>query len=310
MKIGIAGAGGVGGYFGSFLTAAGFDTHFLARGRHRHVMAEEGLQIHSGQGSFRVLVHATPEPEEIGPVDLLLFCVKSYDTSTAAVQISPMVAEDTVIVSLQNGVDNVEKLMDIHGEEKVLAGTAFIEASIASPGVILHRGRPGRIVFGEVCRRSSGRSLDILHAFCRAGIEAELSEDITKVLWSKFLFICGVHGPSTVTRSPLGQVRTCPETRELMIGLMREVDTVARRLGISLGEDAVERCVELADSYNPQFRCSMLRDLEWKRPMEVEALNGMVVGLGRELHVETPLNQSICACLSLENQKILNPFWT
>lgn len=105
-------------------------------------------------------------------------------------------------------------------------------------------------------------------------------------------------------------MRTCPETRELMIGLMREVDTVARRLGISLGEDAVERCVELADSYNPQFRCSMLRDLEWKRPMEVEALNGMVVGLGRELHVETPLNQSICACLSLENQKILNPFWT
>ncbi len=191
----------------------------------------------------------------------------------------------------------------------MLGGTAFIEASIASPGVIAHSGKPGHIIFGEPSGRSTERTKKILELFHRAQINAELSNDITQVLWSKFLFICGIHGVSTLSRAPLGLILSSPESRELMIGVMREVESLAEARGVTLLADVVPTAVALAESYNKKFKCSMLRDLEWRRPMEVEALNGMVVKLGREKGVPTPLNQAIYACLKLENEKILNPFW-
>ncbi|MFP5211969.1 MAG: ketopantoate reductase family protein [Acidobacteriota bacterium] len=309
MKIGVMGTGGVGGYFGGLLARAGEDIHFVARGKHLQTMMEEGLQVFSNQGNFRVLIHVTSEPDEIGPVDLLIFGVKSYDTESAAKLIAPMVEEETVILSLQNGIDNVDKLSEIYGPERVLGGTSFIEASIASPGVIAHTGNPGRIVFGELTGEMTGRVKKILEVLNRAGIQAEASPDIMQVLWSKFLFICAVHGVSTLSRASLGLVLECTETRELMIGVMREVEALARLRGINLPATVVEDAVKLADSYNKKFKCSMLRDLEWRKAMEIEALNGMVARLGQEMKLDTPLNQTIYACLKLENRKILSPFW-
>jgi len=309
MKIGVMGTGGIGGYFGGLLARAGIDTHFVARGKHLQAIQEEGLQVVSNQGSFRVMIHATAEPDEIGPVDLLLFSVKSYDTLDAVRFIAPMVEDDTVILSLQNGIDNVQKISHRYGEDRVMGGTCYIEASIASPGVIAHVGKPGRIVFGEHNKQLTPRAKEILDLFQRAKIESELSDDIERVLWSKFLFICAIHGVSTLSRAPLGLALSCPETKELMIGVMREVEMLARAKGVLLAEDALGQSVELAESYNKRFKCSMLHDLEWRRPMEIEALNGMVVKLGREVGLETPLNQAIYACLKLENQKILEPFW-
>lgn len=309
MKIGVMGTGGVGGYFGGLLARAGYDIHFVARGKHRQAMLEEGLQVISGQGSFRVMIHVTSEPDEIGPVDLLLFCVKSYDTLDAARFISPMVEEGTMILSLQNGIDNIDKLIQCYGEERVIGGTAFIESSIASPGVISHSGKPGRLVFGEMSGKITKRVEALLDAFLKAGIDAELSSDINGVLWSKFLFICAIHGVSTLSRAPLGLIFSYPETRELVVGVMREVEILARTRGVALPETAVSDALTLAESYNKKFKCSMLRDLEWRRPMEIDALNGMVVKLGKEAEVETPLNQVIYACLKVENQKIVNPFW-
>lgn len=309
MKIGVMGTGGIGGYFGGLLAHAGIDTHFVARGKHLQAIQEEGLQVVSNQDSFRVMIHATSEPHEIGPVDLLLFCVKSFDTLNALRFIAPMVEDDTIILSLQNGIDNVRKISERYGEERVLGGTCFIEASIASPGVIAHVGKPGRIVFGETNKQATPRAKRILEVFQSAKIEVELSEDIDRVLWSKFLFICAVHGVSTLSRAPLGLALSCSETKELMTGVMREVLQLARTKGISLAEDVVEQSMSLAESYNKKFKCSMLHDLEWRRPMEIEALNGMVVKLGREVGLATPLNQAIYACLKLENLKILEPFW-
>ncbi len=309
MKIGIMGTGAVGGYFGGLLARAGLDVHFVARGKHLQAILEDGLQVASDQGSFRAMIHATSEPFEIGPVDLLLFCVKSYDTLDAARAIAPMVEDDTVILSLQNGIDNVEKLNQRYGAERVMGGTTFIESSIASPGVITHTGKPGRIVFGEMSGEKTERAEAILDLFLRGSIDAELSRNIPKVLWSKLMFICGVHGVSTLSRSPLGLVLSNPETRELLIGVMGEVMALARKSGVALDDRVLDESVVLAESYSKTFKCSMLRDLEWRRPLEIEALNGMVVGLGKKMQVEAPLNSAIYACLKLENYKILNPFW-
>jgi 2-dehydropantoate 2-reductase len=309
MKIGIMGTGGIGGYFGGLLARGGQDIHFVARGKHRQAILEEGLQIVSSQGSFRVMIHVTSEPHEIGPVDLLLFCVKSYDTEDVARFVAPMVEENTVILTLQNGIDNVDKLMQEYGEEQIMAGTTFIEASISAPGVIAHGGKTGRIVFGEVTGERTARAESILEMFRDANIEAELSTDIQRVLWSKFLFICGIHGVSTLSHATLGLVLACPETRDLVIGVMQEVETLAKARGIDLPDRVVSEAIRLAESYNKTFKCSMLRDLEWRRPMELEALNGMVVKLGRQSDIETPLNRAIYACLKLENDRLMNPFW-
>lgn len=309
MKIGVVGTGGVGGYFGGLLARAGIDTHFVARGKHLQAIQEEGLQVVSSQGSFRVMIHATSEPHEIGPVDLLLFCVKSFDTATAARFAAPMVEDDTIILTLQNGIDNAQKISQYYGEERTLEGTCYVEASIASPGVIAHVGKPGRIVFGERSKQPGEKAKQILDTFLKAQIDAELSGDIEEVLWAKFLFICAIHGVTTLSRAPLGLILSCQETRELVVSVMREVEILARAKGVNLPDQVLAESVALAESYNKRFKCSMLRDLEWRRPMEIEALNGMVVKMGKEVGVETPLNQTIYACLKLENQKILDPFW-
>ncbi|MDY6908944.1 MAG: ketopantoate reductase family protein [Thermodesulfobacteriota bacterium] len=309
MKIGVMGTGGVGGYFGGLLARSGSDIHFIARGKHLRALQDEGLELVTNHGNFRVRIHATAEADEIGPVDLLLFCVKSHDTDQAAQLAEPMVVEETVVLSLQNGIDNVEKLSVHFGRERVMGGTAYIESTIASLGVIAHTGKPGRLVFGELNGERTARAEAVLDVFLKAGIDAELTTRIHEVLWSKFLFICGVHGVSTLSRSTLGLVLASPETRDLLEDVMREVETLARERGIALEDDVVRQSMELAQSYNKRFKCSMLRDLEWHRPMEIEALNGMVVRLGKEAGIQTPLNQVIYACLKLENKKIINPVW-
>lgn len=309
MKIGVMGTGGVGGYFGGLLARSGSDIHFIARGKHLRALQDEGLELVTNHGDFRVRIHATAEADEIGPVDLLLFCVKSHDTDQAAQLAEPMVVEETVVLSLQNGIDNVDKLSAHFGRERVMGGTAYIESTIASPGVIAHTGKPGRLVFGELNGERTARAEAVLDVFLKAGIDAELTTRIHEVLWSKFLFICGVHGVSTLSRSTLGLVLASPETRDLLENVMREVETLARKRGIALEDDVVRQSMELAQSYNKRFKCSMLRDLEWHRPMEIEALNGMVVRLGKEAGIQTPLNQVIYACLKLENKKIINPVW-
>ncbi len=310
MKIGVVGVGGIGGYFGGLLAMAGKeDIHFVARGKHLQVIEEEGLRIVSNEKSVTVFIHATSEPHEIGYVDLLLFCVKSYDTEYAARFMDPMVGPDTVILTLQNGLDNIEKLSLLYDYSQLMAGTSYIEATVTSPGVIVHKGHPGRIVFGELGGEISERVQRIHRMFVEAGIDAQYTDRIQQILWEKFLFICAVHGVGALSRSSIGQMLAFKETRALLKGVMQEVEAIARKKSVDLPDDIIERSMNLAESYNPHFRPSMLRDLEWRRPIEVDALNGLVVKMGREVGVETPINFAIYAALKLEDKKIQDPYW-
>lgn len=310
MKVGVVGSGGVGGYFGGLLAMAGnVDIHFLARGKHLQVMEEEGLTIVSNERSTTVFVHATSDPQDIGYVDLILFCVKSYDTEYTARFMEPMIAPDTIILTLQNGLDNVEKIAQFYDLSQIMAGTTYIESRIASPGVIVHRGHPGRIVFGELNGEISERAKRVHELFVKSKIDAVLSDHIERVLWEKFMLMCAIHGVCTLSRSSIGQVLACEETRDFLKCVMEEIGQIASIKNIGLPEDVVERSMIIAESYDRAFKPSMLRDLEWKQPLEIDALNGLVVKMGREVGVNTPLNFAIYAALKLEDLKIQNPYW-
>src|SRR5918995_6131032 len=180
MRIAVYGAGGVGGYLGGRLAQAGADVHFIARGAHLRALREHGLQVRSVKGDFAVRAPATDDPTEIGPCDYVLFCVKAFDTEPAAVRLGPLVGDNTAVVSLQNGVDNEEKLARAVGVEHVMGGAAFIFAGIAEPGVIVHTGGPTSITFGELDGRVSTRAQRLLDQCLQAGFAADLSTSIKK----------------------------------------------------------------------------------------------------------------------------------
>ena len=189
MRIAVYGAGGVGGYFGGRLARAGAEVHFIARGAHLQALRERGLRVRSVKGDFQVQVPATDDPAEVGPCDVVLFCVKTFDTDAAAARLGPLVGADTAVVSLQNGVENEEKLARAVGEDHVMGGAAFIFAGITEPGVIVHTGGPASITIGELDGHVSHRAQRLLACCERAGFEAELSASIKTVLWGKLAFI-------------------------------------------------------------------------------------------------------------------------
>ncbi|MFQ6016348.1 MAG: 2-dehydropantoate 2-reductase [Anaerolineae bacterium] len=304
MKIAIMGTGGVGGYYGGLLAKAGEDVTFIARGEHLRAIRERGLQVKSIHGDFTISpARATDDPAEVGPVELVLFCVKTYHTDEAGPAIVPMVGEDTTVLSLQNGIDNQEKLARFVEEKAVLGGATWIESAISEPGVIRQGSQFRRIAFGELDGSVTPRAERILETLQKTGADVTLSTEIMKVLWTKFLFICGISGITSVTRSPVADVLNCPETRELFIEAMREIENLARVKGIQLDEDAVEKSLALIEGAPPTLKSSMQRDLERGSRLELEALNGTVVRLGQELGVPTPVNRCIYACLKLHDDK-------
>src|SRR5713101_7901956 len=210
MKIAVVGAGGVGGYFGARLARGGEDVHFLARGAHVAAMRERGLRIRSGSGDLDLTpadTHATDDPAAIGPSQVVLFTVKSYDTESASESLRPLLESDSVVISLQNGIDNEEKLAARIGAGRVAGGAAYIFAAIAEPGVIRHTGGPARIVFGELDRRRTPRLEGFLAACQRAGIDARLVDDIRVALWTKYILICAQSGLTAATRQPRSGAR-------------------------------------------------------------------------------------------------------
>ena len=194
MRIAVYGAGGIGGYFGGRLAQAGADVHFIARGAHLRALREQGLRVRSVKGDFEVRAPATDDPAEVGLCDFVLFCVKTFDTDAAAARLGPLIGAGTAVVSLQNGVENEEKLARAVGEDHVMGGAAYIFARIAEPGVIVHGGGPGSTTFGDLDGRVSQRARRLV-AWCeQAGLEAELSASIKTVLWAKLAFICAQVG--------------------------------------------------------------------------------------------------------------------
>lgn len=299
-KIAVVGAGGVGGYFGGKLALAGKDVTFIARGEHLKALQNNGLKVISCQGDFHLPVKATHSPAEVGPVEVVLFCVKSYSTEEAARQCLPLMGPKTVVISLQNGVDNEEKLAAILGKEKVLGGVAYIGAGIKEPGVILHT-MPGRFTFGELEGGLSPRVKELEEFFKAAGVDAKAHENIRKALWDKLMWNAACNGISAVTGVTLDVLGTNPLLREWARGVMEEVRAVAAQAGVEIAAERVERfldgCVK-----SPGIKTSTLQDVEAGKPLEVDALNGVVVKKGKELGVPTPYNFGLYAALSIKNK--------
>lgn len=298
MKIGVVGAGGVGGYFGGRLAEAGNDVHLLARGPHLAAIRANGLRVHSVKGDFVAPVLATGDPGEIGRCDAILFCVKSYDSREAAAALAPMLGDDTAVVSLQNGVDNEETIAAVIGADKVLGGAAFIFSTITEPGVVAHTGGPARLVFGEIDGVRTDRVERLLAACRSAGIDADVPSDIRAVLWSKFAFICAVAGMTSAVRLPLGDIRDDEDAWAMFRRLVEEVVAVGRAEGVPLADDTVEQQIALAAAQPAGAYSSLYHDLVNGNRMELDALHGAVVRRGARRGVPTPANAAIHAILS------------
>lgn len=297
MKIAIYGAGGVGGYFGGRLAQTGADVHLIARGEHLEVLRQRGLRVDSVFGDFQVDVPATDDPADIGPCDYVLFCVKAYDTDEAARDLHPLVHEETAVISLQNGVDNEEKLGREIGEEHVLGGLTYVLSYIAEPGTIEHNGGPTTVTFGELDGSRSDRAERFLEACEQAGIDATLSEDVLSDSWQKFAAICAYSGLTAATRLPIGEIRSTPETWKMYRRIIEEVSAVGKAEGIDLPEDLADYVLEAVEGLHPDASSSLYHDLIHDNPMELETLHGEVVRRASEHGIDVSMNEAIYAFL-------------
>jgi len=296
MKVAVVGVGAVGGYFGGLLAKGGADVIFIARGKHLEALRAKGLTVRSRQGDFSIRVRATNDPAEVGPVDLVLFCVKSYDTESAIRQALPMVGQETIVLSLQNGIDNEEKISSFIGTGKVLAGVAYIGASVPESGVVLHQ-EGGKIVFGELDGGLSERVIRIKAFFDRYGLPAEGSPGMKKILWAKLAWNAPFNAINTLVGGPVKTIIGNSHALELARRVTEEVVTVANALGVRLAFAEVwERNIKFSQSYD--VKTSMLQDLEAGKPLEYEALNGVIIKKAAELDLPTPYNFALYALLS------------
>ena len=300
MRVAIMGTGGVGGYFGARLARGGCEVAFVARGAHLAAIRQNGLKVESPLGDMRLEdARATDDPAAIGPVDLVLFGVKLWDTETAARATAPLVGPRTAVISLQNGVRKDEILRAVLGERAVMGGACYIAAQIAAPGVIRHSGTMARIVFGEYDGERSPRAEAILDACRRAGIDAELSADIRRAIWEKFVFLASMSGVTSTMRMPIGPIRSNPQTRAFFHDALREAAAVARAEGVQLPADYADDRLAFGDNLPATMTSSMHNDLERGNRLEVEGLSGDVVARGKAAGIPTPVHRAIYDILAL-----------
>lgn len=299
MRIAVMGAGGLGGYFGARLCLGGADVHFIARGKHLEAMREDGLRIAGPEPLHVPRVAATDDAGSVGAVDLVMLCVKLWDTDAALEQIRPLVGEHTAIISFQNGVLKDQALLAAYGAGRVMGGVGYIAATIDRPGVIRQTGIMQRLLFGEFDGSRSKRAQAFLEACLAGGIKAELSDDIRREIWQKFVFLAGLSGTTTTIRKPIGPIRENAQTRGFLLDVMREVVAVGRAHGVNLPEDYAEVRLRLADDVAYDMTSSMHHDLERGNRLEVRWLAGAVVELGQRKAVPTPLNRAIADILAL-----------
>lgn len=301
MKILVMGSGGAGGLFGGRLAHAGCDVTFVARGAHLAAMREQGLLIENATlGNTLVKpVKVTDDPASAGVPDLILFAVKLWDTEAVARQLKPIAGPQTAVLSLQNGVVKDDVLRGVFGDAAVMGGVAYVGSNIARPGVIAQVGTLQRLVFGEYGGKKSARAEALLAALLKAGIQAELSNDIRRTLWEKYTFLVGLSGTTAAMRSTIGPVRDNPQTRAFLHDLMKETVAVGRALGVALPENYADDRLKFADSVPATMDSSLHHDLKNGNRLEVEWLAGGVVKLGEKAGVPTPCNRAVWDVLVL-----------
>jgi 2-dehydropantoate 2-reductase len=297
MKILVMGAGGVGGYFGARLQQAGNDVVFVARGRHLEAIRSSGLKVKSALGEAHLKANALEDPRAAGVVDVVLFCVKLWDTEGAAEQLRPVIGPQTVVIPFQNGVESIDRLKKVLPEGSIMGGSAYIATRIGAPGVIEHTGTMARIRFGVLAPAQRPAAERFLEACRKAGINAELTEDIVSVNWEKFVFLVAMSSATAVARAPIGTVRADPDLRWLFEQAMRETWRLARARGAKLPEDFVDKQLAFADTLPAEMRASLLHDLEAGGKLEAPWLCGAVARMSREAGLDAPVNHAVYAAL-------------
>jgi 2-dehydropantoate 2-reductase len=298
MRIAVMGTGGVGGYFGARLAAAGHDVAFIARGAHLAALRESGLAIRSALGELHLpRPTVTDDPATLPAADIVFFTVKLWDTEAAAAQIAPLVAKGGVVIPFQNGVESIERIGAVLGAERVMGGVAYIAATIAEPGVIAHTGTMARLRFGPVLAAQQAKAEQLFDACRGAGIDAELVADVRLALWTKFVFLDALSGCTAVARQPAGVLRADPDIRAVFAATMDEAWRVGRARGVALPDDFVAKQMAFLDGLPAEMRSSMQVDLAAGRKLEAPWLCGAVVRMARECAVEAPVNATLYAML-------------
>jgi 2-dehydropantoate 2-reductase len=296
MRIAVMGAGSVGGYLGGMLARGGHEVSLIARGAHLAAIRERGLRVVRDSEEFTVNCAATDKPGEVGPVELVLLTVKTYQNAAAVPAMASLVGPDTTVLCLQNGVDSY-LAPAAFGAERVLPGAVYIEAGLPSPGVVRQPGDVVRVVFGELDSSESERGRTIRDALTASGVPAELSADIRAGLWAKFLFIATMAGVTAMARQTLAELMPRPEWRDVVVGCLREVETAGRASGVNFPRDIHATTLAYIEDNLDDLQASMHTDVVAGRPLELEALNGAVIRAGRAGGVPTPINDVIYAML-------------
>lgn len=299
MRVAVVGPGGLGGRYAVLLSLAGEDVSVIARGNHLQAIRQRGLELrHFDDEVARVKLNATNDPVEVGTVDLVLFCVKTYDLDTAAEQARSLVGDDTIVLPIQNGVTSCERLARIVGEKAVIGGATYADGNVAEPGVISFGHSKAPLLFGELEGGASVRTLRLMDTFHNAELEAEVRTDMPIVLWEKFVAVCATSAVLALMRLPLGNAFAIPECSELLLGVMQEVEAIAHAKGVGLEKGIAQQKFDyMKKNAAPSMRSSQLTDILSGRRLELEALSGAAVRLGEELNVPTPLNRFCYAAL-------------
>jgi 2-dehydropantoate 2-reductase len=294
MKILIFGTGGVGGYFGGRLARAGEDVVFIARGEHLRAISASGLRVDSSDGDFVIYpAKATNDVGEIGEVDLVILGVKAWQVPEAARAIKPIVGANTTVLPLQNGVEAVSQLVNELGAENVIGGLCRIVSYVVGPGHIRHAGFEPSIIIGELDNRHTDRIARIEQVFKHADLNISIANDIQVALWTKFLFIASFSGVGAMANAPAGVLRSDPKWRAQMLSAMNEIYTLAHARGIKLPPDSIDRVMSSVDGLPEDATSSMQRDIAAGKPSELEAQNGAIVRMAREVGVEVPTHELI-----------------
>jgi len=299
-KIVIFGSGGVGGYFGARLAAAGSDVTFVARGAHFEAMQTHGLRVISPLGEISLAdVKVVDGVAHVERADFVFLTVKLWDTQQVVPNLVPLAERGAAVISFQNGVQKDEILLKSLPPSSVMGGVSYISAAIQEPGIIRHFGPIQNLVFGEFDGAPSERALKLLRLCENAGIGSRISNEIEREIWQKFVFLVGLSATTTAMRQPIGAIRGNAQARNFLLGVMREAVNVGRARGVVLPEDYAEQRLAFCDTLPAEMTASMYQDLLRGNRLELPWLSGAVAQLGEQTGVPVPLNRAVTDILAL-----------
>jgi 2-dehydropantoate 2-reductase len=301
MRFVILGSGAVGGYFGAKLARAGQDVTFIARGAHLEAIRARGLEVRSANlGDFVVRAGAENDTSRVGPVDVAIVSVKAYDNATALPMLTPLIGPETVVLTLQNGVDSVDEVAAIVGEEHVLGGTTYVATALEGPGLIVQTGVHRSIIFGEVFTNRGAvtpRVQSIADVLASADIQVTPVADARVPIWDKFVYLVAFSGFTGASRLAIGHIWKYPHVQDMFYAASREIAAIAKAEGVTISANRFDTLKEYMENLPPTTRSSLLIDLEQGKRIEVEALQGAAVRRAKKHNVPVPIVSTLYAVL-------------